>query len=115
MLKSQRITWWCLSALLLGEAILLGIAPYERAIWCAEMVWPIGLWLILFFTQKKFTFSATSYLIFFIWMALQVGGAHTSFERVPMDWLMDCFCNVHLFWLGNVQSSQAEFSYLLLV
>ena len=89
MLKSQRITWWCLSALLLGESILLGITPYERAIWCAEMVWPIGLWLILFLTQEKFTFSVPSYAIFFIWMALQVGGAHTSFERVPMDWLME--------------------------
>ena len=89
MLKSPQATWWYLSIFLLAESILLGIAPYERAIWVAEMVWPIGLWLLLFFTRKRFTFSRTSYTLFFIWMALQVGGAHTSFERVPMDWLME--------------------------
>ena len=88
MIKSPSFVWWCLSAFLLGEMVLLGIAPYERSIWLAEMVWPIGLWLILFFTRPNFLFSATSYLIFFIWMALQVGGAHTSFELVPMDWLI---------------------------
>ena len=65
MLKSQRITWWCLSALLLGEAILLGIAPYERDIWVAEMVWPIGLWLLLFFyTEKIHLFPHLVYTLF---------------------------------------------------
>jgi putative membrane protein len=88
MKPSTSFIWWSLSTLLFIEAILLGIAPYARPIWFAEMVWPIGLWLILFLTRKSVPFSTTSYVIFFIWMALQVGGAHTSFERVPMDWLM---------------------------
>ena len=86
--KRNEWIWWGLSALLLVESLLLGIAPYERAIWFAEMVWPVGLWLILCLTRKVFIFSGSAYLIFFIWMALQVGGAHTSFELVPMDWLM---------------------------
>ena len=86
--KTNAMIWWGLSALLFVESLLLGVAPYERAIWFAEMVWPVGLWLLLCLTRKTFTFSGSAYLIFFIWMALQVGGAHTSFELVPMDWLM---------------------------
>jgi putative membrane protein len=56
-------------------------------VWYVEMVWCVGLWAILFFTRRVFLFSTAAYFCFFVWMVLQVVGAHFTFEHVPMDWL----------------------------
>ncbi len=81
--------WLLLSLALLCEAVALGVAPADRTVWCVEMVWPVGLWLLLFLTRSSFCFSTPAYLCFFAWMALQVVGAHYTFELVPMDWLKE--------------------------
>lgn len=70
-------------------AVALGISPADRLVWCVEMVWAAGLWAILIFTRRKFSFSTAAYLCFFVWTLLQIVGAHYTFERVPMDWLME--------------------------
>jgi putative membrane protein len=69
-------------------AVVLGIYPADRTVWCVEMVWAVGLWEILFLTRRKFRFSTPAYLCFFVWTVLQIVGAHYTFEHVPMEWLM---------------------------
>ena len=39
-------------------AVVLGIYPADRTVWCVEMVWAVGLWAILLLTRRR-TSSAT--------------------------------------------------------
>ena len=75
-------------AALVCVAVVLGIYPADRTVWCVEMVWAVGLWAILLLTRRKFRFSTPAYLCFFVWTVLQLVGAHYTFEHVPMEWLM---------------------------
>ena len=75
-------------AALVCVAVVLGIYPADRTVWCVEMVWAVGLWAVLLLTRRKFRFSTPAYLCFFVWTVLQLIGAHYTFEHVPMEWLM---------------------------
>ena len=77
-----------LAVVLAAVAVWSGICPYDRAVWYIEMVWAAGLFAILALTYRRFRFSSAAYLCFGFWMLLQVIGAHYSFEKVPMEWLM---------------------------
>ena len=77
-----------MAAVLVCVAVVLGIYPADRTVWCVEMVWAVGLWAILLLTRRKFRFSTPAYLCFFVWTVLQLVGAHYTFEHVPMEWLM---------------------------
>ena len=78
-----------MAAALVCVAVVLGIYPADRTVWCVEMVWAVGLWAILLLTRRKFRFSTPAYLCFFVWTVLQLVGAHYTFEHVPMEWLMN--------------------------
>ena len=88
MSNSMSCKWdlWMV-AVLVCVAVVLGIYPIDRTVWCVEMVWAVGLWAILLLTRRKFRFSTPAYLCFFVWTVLQLVGAHYTFELVPMDWL----------------------------
>ena len=79
---------YLLVPVLIAVTIWSGVSPYDRTVWYVEMVWPTGLFALLALTRRRFRFSVAAYLCFGFWMLLQVIGAHYSFERVPMDWLM---------------------------
>ena len=90
MSSSISYKWdlWMVAALVC-VAVVLGIYPIDRTVWCVEMVWAVGLWAILLLTRRKFRFSTPAYLCFFVWTVLQLVGAHYTFELVPMDWLKE--------------------------
>ena len=90
MNNSMSCKWdlWMVAALVC-VAVVLGIYPIDRTVWCVEMVWAVGLWAILLLTRRKFRFSPPAYLCFFVWTVLQLVGAHYTFELVPMDWLKE--------------------------
>ena len=48
---------WMVAALVC-VAVVLGIYPADRTVWCIEMVWAVGLWAILLLTRRR-TSSAT--------------------------------------------------------
>ena len=54
-------------AALVCVAVVLGIYPADRTVWCIEMVWAVGLWAVLLLTRRKFRFSTPAYLCFFVW------------------------------------------------
>ena len=47
-----------MAAALVCVAVVLGIYPADRTVWCVEMVWAVGLWAILLLTRRR-TSSAT--------------------------------------------------------
>ena len=88
ILRLDPVRWERLmTAVLLALSVGFGWQPSDRTVWYVEMVWCVGLWAILFFTRRVFLFSTAAYFCFFVWMVLQVVGAHFTFEHVPMDWL----------------------------
>ena len=48
---------WMVAALVC-LAVVLGIYPADRTVWCVEMVWAVGLWAVLLLTRRR-TSSAT--------------------------------------------------------
>ena len=47
---------WMVAALVC-VAVVLGIYPADRTVWCVEMVWAVGLWAVLLLMRRKFRFS----------------------------------------------------------
>jgi len=43
---------WMVTALVC-VAVVLGIYPADRTVWCVEMVWAVGLWAILLLTRRR--------------------------------------------------------------
>lgn len=78
-----------MALLLAGAAIWSGIEPYSRTVWYVEMVWAAGVFAILTASYRKFRFSTMAYGCFGAWLLLQIIGAHYSFEKVPMGWIME--------------------------
>ena len=76
-------------AVIAGLSILSGIGPASVKVWFIEMIWVWWLVTILALMWKKFRFSTVSYFCFFVWCVLQITGAHWTFERVPMGWVME--------------------------
>ena len=74
---------------LVGAAIWSGIEPYSRTVWLVEMVWAVGVFAVLVASYRKFQFSTTAYVCCGAWLLLQIIGAHYSFEKVPMTWIME--------------------------
>ena len=60
---------WMVAALVC-VAVVLGIYPANRTVWCIEMVWAVGLWAVLLLTRRKFRFSTPAYLCFFVWTVI---------------------------------------------
>lgn len=65
--------------------------PAEWGVWWMEMVWVLGTFAVLAATYCRFRFSNLAYGIVFLWLVMHAVGAHYTFERVPMAWLMERF------------------------
>jgi putative membrane protein len=81
--------------ILLGIYIIfftvMGIHPYDRNVWFAEVAPLVIIVLFLVATFKKFQFSNTSYVMMAVLLFLHTIGAHYTFERVPFDMITDYF------------------------
>ena len=76
-------------AVIVAAIAISAIGPHNVTVWLTELFWALGLLVVLLATRRKFRFSTAAYACFFVWMMLQVVGAHYTFELVPMDWLME--------------------------
>ena len=63
--------------------------PAEWGVWWMEMVWVLGTFAVLAATYCRFRFSNLAYGIVFLWLVMHAVGAHYTFERVPVTWLME--------------------------
>lgn len=67
----------------LTAAILLGIAPRQRADWWMEHLVVVAGLAILVATGRFFAFSKTSYTLGFAFLCLHTVGAHYTYSEVP--------------------------------
>ena len=72
-------------------SVISYIDAYDTQVWWTEFSSVIFLLLLFGLTYRKFRFSNTAYFILFVWMVLQVIGAHYTFERVPFGFITDLF------------------------
>jgi putative membrane protein len=70
---------------------VLGIAPYDRAVWVAENLPILAIVLLLAATWRRFRFSDGAYLMMACLIFLHTIGGHFTFERVPFDWVSELF------------------------
>lgn len=67
--------------------IALGLNPAFRAVWVAEAIPLIIVFLFLVFSYRYFVFSNLAYTLMAIWLVLHNIGAHYTFANVPFDWV----------------------------
>jgi putative membrane protein len=75
----------------LVQFTLLGIEPYDRAVWWAENIPILLIVITLVITHRYFVFSNTAYLMMACLVFLHTIGGHFTFERVPFDFITDSF------------------------
>ena len=67
------------------------IQPHDMQVWWTEMTSVFLLLGILVFTYRRIAFSNTAYILISIWCAMQIIGAHYTFELVPFDTISRIF------------------------
>ena len=67
------------------------IQPHDMQVWWTEMTSVFLLLGILVFTYRRIACSNTAYILISIWCAMQIIGAHYTFELVPFDTISRIF------------------------
>ena len=67
------------------------IQPHDMQVWWTEMTSVFLLVGILIFSYRRIAFSNTAYCLLSIWCAMQIIGAHYTFELVPFDTISQLF------------------------
>jgi putative membrane protein len=71
-------------------ALASAFGPYDRHDYILEMATPVGTFLVLWATHRRFPFSALAHRLMFAEALVLIVGAHYTHERVPpFDWLRD--------------------------
>jgi putative membrane protein len=70
---------------------VLGIDPYDRAVWVAENLPIVAIVVLLMATYRRFRFSDGAYVLMACLIFLHTVGGHFTFERVPFDWVTELF------------------------
>lgn len=78
-----------LASVFLIVFIWLGIAPVSRAVWIAEVIPVVVVFLLLVLTFHKFQFSNMAYSLMAIWLFWHTIGGHYTFSNVPFGWIND--------------------------
>jgi putative membrane protein len=69
---------------------LSAVAPYDRGDYWLEIATPVGGFLLLWATRRRFPFTALAYRLMFAEALVLIVGAHYTHARVPaFDWLRD--------------------------
>ncbi|MEI6849532.1 MAG: DUF2238 domain-containing protein, partial [archaeon] len=67
---------------------------YLRSDWYLENSFTLAIILILLATYKKFQFSLTSYILFFLFLFLHTVGVHYTYGSVPFGYIIENFLNL---------------------
>ena len=80
-----------LLSLLLVLTLWSFIQPHDMQVWWTEMASVFLLLGILVVSYRRIVFSNTAYFLVSIWCAMQIIGAHYTFELVPFDSISNFF------------------------
>ncbi|MCG9750907.1 DUF2238 domain-containing protein [Vibrio brasiliensis] len=75
-----------LSAAYLILLVFSAIAPSSRAVWIAEIIPAVMIFIGIWAISLQYRFSNTAYLLMFVWLSLHTIGAKYTFAEVPFDW-----------------------------
>ena len=67
------------------------IQPHDIQVWWTEMTSVFLILALLVFYYRRVAFSNTAYTLISIWCAMQIIGAHYTFELVPIDTISQLF------------------------
>lgn len=108
-----------LFACLVVLAVLLGIAPHDRADWLLENALLFGAVAALVVTRRALPLSRVSYTLIFVFMCLHSVGAHYTYSEVPYDAWVEALTGRTLAsrmgWDRNHYDRLVHFSYGLLL
>jgi putative membrane protein len=108
-----------LTALFVVEWIVLAIHPLDREAWILENVIAVFAIAVLVLTRRRLPFSALSYTLIFLFLALHEVGAHYTYSDVPYDeWSRSLFgasVNETFGWQRNHFDRLVHFLYGLLL
>lgn len=80
-LAAAYALWWA----------ALAVAPVSRAVWWAENIPALAVFLGLALTFRRFRFSDAAYLLMAVWLFWHTLGGHYTFAHVPFGWITDLF------------------------
>ena len=80
-----------LFTLLVVLTVWSAICPHDVQVWWTEMSSVFLLVGAMTITYRQFRFSNTAYACMAIWCAMQIIGAHYTFEFVPFGFITDLF------------------------
>lgn len=75
-----------IAALIVAVAVWSGIAPFDRAVWWAEVIPIFAVFAALVITYPRFRFSNLAYFLMSLWLLMHLVGAHYTFANVPFEW-----------------------------
>ena len=69
--------------------VWLGIEPVSRAVWIAEVIPVVIVFIALVVTFNRFRFSNIAYALMAFWLFWHTVGGHYTFANVPWEWTYD--------------------------
>ncbi|MDO4777354.1 MAG: DUF2238 domain-containing protein [Cardiobacteriaceae bacterium] len=75
-----------LAVFIAAVAVWSGIAPFDRAVWWAEVIPIFAVFAALVITYPRFRFSNLAYFLMSLWLLMHLVGAHYTFANVPFEW-----------------------------
>jgi putative membrane protein len=70
---------------------VLAVNPLSRAVWWAENLPVMAVFVLLVLTFRRFRFSNTAYALMAFWLFWHTIGGHYTFANVPFGWVTESF------------------------
>ncbi len=70
---------------------VLAVNPFSRAVWWAENLPVMAVFVLLVLTFRRFRFSNTAYALMAFWLFWHTIGGHYTFANVPFGWVTESF------------------------
>ncbi|MYL83801.1 DUF2238 domain-containing protein [Desulfovibrio aerotolerans] len=80
-----------LAATFLVFFAILGVSPASRAVWWAENIPVMAVFLFFVVASRWFRFSNPGYALMAVWLFLHTIGGHYTFANVPFGFVTDLF------------------------
>lgn len=85
-LTKNSLVFRSLSVVYLFVLLFSAIDPLSRAVWMAEIIPAILIYVGIFLISRTYTFSNTAYSFMFVWLILHTIGSKYTFSEVPCEW-----------------------------
>ena len=86
MKKMNHLFPFLLASAIAGLLFWSGVAPADRAVWWAEIIPVMAVFVALIGTYPRFHFSNLAYGLMSLWLIMHIIGARYTFANVPFEW-----------------------------